>query len=262
MLISCLPTYSAHPLDSKSTEGITIDTPSRTNIDTFSSDKSIDLYAERAYDDLYPHEATVIDTYFTDRTATILDLGCGTGRTVRHLLGKGFDVVGVDVSESMVHRGSDLFSKSHFVTATASDLPFQKREFKYVLFSFNGLDYLVPESERRRTLQEIHRVLKSEGVFIFSSHNPWYLLPTNPTSPGGWLHLFRFWIRNWKQNQLTDTYKNDPASFGILNTHYISPAAQRRQLREYGFETLTVKGRFGAGYRTWVDPWPYYVASK
>lgn len=232
------------------------------NVDVFSSESSIERYTEQVYEDLYPHEEAVIDAYFTRRDATVLDLGCGAGRTVRHLLERGFDVVGLDISEPMTRRGSDLLPESPFVTATASDLPFRDGEFQYILFSFNGLDYLEPASDRRRALREIERVLKPGGMFAFSSHNSWITLPANPTKPGSWLQLCRFWISNWRQNQLTTRYKHYPSSYGTPKTYYINPAAQKRQLRDHGFEVVDVRGRFGSGYRTWIDPWPYYVASK
>jgi len=60
-----------------------------------------------------------------------------------------------------------------FLVADAADLSlFPDASFDVVVFSFNGIDYVLPDERRRCCLKHIYRILKAGGVVIFSSHNP------------------------------------------------------------------------------------------
>ena len=52
---------------------------------------------------------------------------------------------------------------------------FEDSSFDFILFSFNGIDYM-NHDERIRTLREIRRILKTGGYFCFSTHNLNFLL--------------------------------------------------------------------------------------
>jgi SAM-dependent methyltransferase len=59
------------------------------------------------------------------------------------------------------------------MVADASDLTsFQDGAFDAVVFAFNGIDYVLPDQSRLQSLAHIYRVLKDDGCFVFSSHNP------------------------------------------------------------------------------------------
>lgn len=60
-----------------------------------------------------------------------------------------------------------------FEVADAANLSLLANEyFDAIVFSFNGMDYLVPDENRQQCLGECFRVLKQGGTFIFSCHNP------------------------------------------------------------------------------------------
>lgn len=227
----------------------------------FTDARTVEASARSVDDGLYEVEQRAIESHFTRRDATVLDLGCGTGRTTAVLDRMGFDVVGVDVSEPMIHRARTLFPHLEFESGDVRDLRFADESFEYVLFSFNGLDYVQPEGDRYVALREIWRVLNPGGTFVFSSHNPFHLLPSDPRSPYGYLQLVRFWIRNVLDGNVTSRYKTDVYPDAPIDTYFISPRGQRRQLKRCGFEIVeTVKKE--AMPSVWLDPWPYYVAEK
>jgi ubiquinone/menaquinone biosynthesis C-methylase UbiE len=121
---------------------------------------------------LTPSERLLFRTYLTPGMK-ILDLGVGGGRTTSYLSKIASRYVGVDYSEAMLGACRSRFPHLEFLLADASDLSiFPDASFDAIVFSFNGLDYVVPDANRLRCLDECRRVLRPQGTLIFSSHNP------------------------------------------------------------------------------------------
>ncbi len=99
--------------------------------------------------------------------AQVLDVGCGSGWASRLLAGQASDgrVVGIDISDEMIQLARDsssLFSNVEFRIASAEELPFKDDEFTHA-FSMESLYYY---TNMIAALREIHRVLKSGGLFV------------------------------------------------------------------------------------------------
>jgi ubiquinone/menaquinone biosynthesis C-methylase UbiE len=121
---------------------------------------------------LSPCERSIFETYLKPGLS-VLDLGVGGGRTTPYLSKLASYYVGVDYSEAMIRACRSKFPDLDFLLMDASDLSvFPNASFDAIVFSFNGLDYVVPDEKRMRCLRECRRVLRPEGVLIFSSHNP------------------------------------------------------------------------------------------
>lgn len=104
---------------------------------------------------------------------SILDLGVGGGRTTSYLSKVASRYVGVDYSEAMIRACRRKFPGLDFLLADASNLSaFEDASFDAIVFSFNGLDSVVPNEKRSRCLRECWRVLRPAGALIFSCHNP------------------------------------------------------------------------------------------
>ncbi|GAB7020341.1 hypothetical protein JCM18750_32020 [Halostagnicola bangensis] len=227
----------------------------------YSHDGALDKYAALAEEGLFDQEKTVVDRYFTRDGASVLDLGCGAGRTTQALVSRGFDVVGVDVSEPMIRKSSSLFPDLEVRVGDATDLSFETSTFDYVLFSFNGLDDITPETGRYAALAEIRRVLKPGGTFAFSSRNSLYytLLRARPFSPGTWVELAKFWAKNRSAKNALSNYKSDDHEFGSGDAYYSTPLHQKRQLINCDCEPVDVIKKEDS-FSVYTDPWPYYVA--
>src|ERR1700727_1555697 len=105
--------------------------------------------------------------------AVLLDLGVGGGRTTPHLSSIASTYVGIDYSEEMIRACRIKFRMQRFEVADAADLSaFASGSFDAIVFSFNGIDYLVPDEKRHQCLRECRRLLKVGGTLIFSTHNP------------------------------------------------------------------------------------------
>jgi len=225
------------------------------NIEVFSSKQAVEDYAQKI--DLFPQEKEIFLKYFR-KGSKVLDLGCGTGRTTVYLREKGFYVVGVDISKPMVEKARSKYPYIDFLVGDACELSFKDEVFDYVLFSFNGLDYIFPEKRRLKAINEIRRVLKDNGLFIFSSHNPWYMIPKRITD---YYFLIKFWIKNIIKGKIFSKYKISDYRYGALLTYHINPLDQKKQLKKHGFELIEIVGIF-KDKRKYFEPWLYYVARK
>ena len=105
----------------------------------------------------------------------LLDLGCGTGRHSVELARRGYEVVGVDLSEGMLERarrraigtapGSTTFVRGDIQTIQL------ERRFDAVLSMFAVVGYQISDDAVRATLANVRRHLEPGGVFIF---DVWY----------------------------------------------------------------------------------------
>lgn len=231
---------------------------------------------------------------------SILDLGVGGGRTTPYLSHLASRYVGVDYAPNMVAACREKFPRLEFLVADATNLAALADEnFDSVVMAFNGIDALVPNEARLRCLSEIHRVLKSGGVFIFSSHNPravflrpawnpkriddlahllagqrkWLLEPTRILLL--WLRVAAALARSAMDSALRllrrvprrafwsgDGYMVDPAHGGVL-THYAVPEQVIAELEQQGFQFLRLAGDdYPRHSRVYVTDWYYYVFRK
>jgi 2-polyprenyl-3-methyl-5-hydroxy-6-metoxy-1,4-benzoquinol methylase len=66
-----------------------------------------------------------------DKSLSILDIGCGTGRHSIELAGRGYNITGVDLSESQLQRAKEKAKEKKvnvdFQIADARNLPFEKQ---------------------------------------------------------------------------------------------------------------------------------------
>ncbi|NIO38070.1 methyltransferase domain-containing protein [Candidatus Bathyarchaeota archaeon] len=98
-----------------------------------------------------------------------LDLGCGAGRNLIYLGKEGYDVVGVDVSESAlkktkVRSRTEGLPNLEVLRGSMTRLPFVKQAFDIVIsvsVVHHGL-----KKDIEKALGEIHTVLRDNGLFL------------------------------------------------------------------------------------------------
>ena len=105
----------------------------------------------------------------------ILDIGCGTGRHSRELTKRGYDVTGIDLSESLLNRAKEIASKEgldiYFQLQDARTLTFHN-EFDLVIMLCEGSFSLMETDEMNfQILQNATEALRNNGKLIFTALN-------------------------------------------------------------------------------------------
>lgn len=110
-----------------------------------------------------------------NKNIRILDIGCGTGRHSIELAKRGYTVVGIDLSESLLKRAKEKASEQNlqivFQKHDARNLPFL-HEFDLVIMLCEGAFPLMETDEMNfQILQNAANALKPNGKIIFTTLN-------------------------------------------------------------------------------------------
>jgi len=116
-----------------------------------------------------PFVITVLPTFKAYKIKNVLDLGCGMGRHCIYLAKDGFEVVGVDVSESALRMANAWVRKERltnvtFMRGTMTNIPFRNHHFGAVI-SVSVIHHAI-KKDIVKTINEVYRVLKKNGIFF------------------------------------------------------------------------------------------------
>lgn len=103
---------------------------------------------------------------FLPSNPRIIDLGCGDGRDTKYLREKGADVVGIDLSESMIDLARRKYTGCTFLHSDMRDTVFPDDTFQGAWASTSLSN--VPKSELSSVEKEIYRILEQGSIFCFS----------------------------------------------------------------------------------------------
>lgn len=144
---------------------------------------SIDLYKSLGYDPKLLEKileevssglscGNPLDNLVLKDTDTLLDLGCGMGLDVfmaRITYPNSNTIYGMDRLESMIQKASKVRDKKGF-----KNIEFVQGELIDMPFEDNSIDKIISncvinlEPNKQKVYQEIHRILKPNGMFIIS----------------------------------------------------------------------------------------------
>lgn len=126
-------------------------------------------YAELGIEGTYYLEFRDIPTLFKRNVKsgnTVLDYGCGTGRSTRFLKNIGYDVIGVDISQDMINQANKYDATGHYELIENAKIPYADKTFDVVFSSYVFLE-IGSFSDMIDILNEMKRVLKDDGCIIF-----------------------------------------------------------------------------------------------
>jgi Methylase involved in ubiquinone/menaquinone biosynthesis len=130
----------------------------------------LDLYAHRDEAEAR-RQATFFKTQIGTVRGTILDLACGTGRHIAEFRELGYHVTGCDLSYVMMRTGVNQHGTMPLVMADMRELPFRGGSFRALVNFFTSFGYFATEEDNRRVVDEMARVLKKGGPFLFDYLN-------------------------------------------------------------------------------------------
>lgn len=254
---------------------------------TWNSTRVAEHYRDRRF--LFPPELAILGELWHEVAGRrVLDLGVGTGRTTPFLRVLTDEYVGIDWSETMVAIGRQSYPTADIRQGDARDLVgIPEASVAFVLFSFNGIDY-IPYEDRRRVFREVRRVLEPGGAFAFSTHNlnrlggelrgrytcPPIGLGANPFRSA--IRLTR-WLgvcgRGYLDHRRLRAGEHVGEGYAVVNdggenysvlTTYVDPRTQLAEVERCGFvEPIRLYGRDGrAASVDSSDAWLHYLARK
>ena len=120
-------------------------------------------------------------------------MATGTGKQAYAFAKKGFDVIGIDISESMLRIANkkNKYPNAKFQLADATDLPFADGRFDVVCISFALHD--MPSTIQEKVLMEMARVTRAGGRIVIVD----YGLPRNKIGKFFVYHLIKFYEREY-----------------------------------------------------------------
>jgi SAM-dependent methyltransferase len=140
---------------------------------------------------LFRADTEALDARFVE-PGPLVDLGCGTGRHALRFARRGFPVVAIDLSHSMlqaVRAGAEGEWGSLPLLPLEANLcrldALPDATFSYALSMFSTLGMIQGAGARHRALAEAFRILRPGGRLALHAHNHWL----NLRNPQG-----RFWL--------------------------------------------------------------------
>ena len=98
----------------------------------------------------------------------LLDLGTGPGTQALQLVKKGFDVIGSDISETVIKRNKIIYENKYqnikFVVDNILDSDFKDNYFDYVFD--RGCFHVFSGEDRPKYYNQIKRILKQNGILF------------------------------------------------------------------------------------------------
>jgi SAM-dependent methyltransferase len=198
------------------------------------------------YDDAMAVSAlATVDVAFCEahfaKPGRFVDLGCGTGRLAKHFAAKGYDCLGIDLSDEMlVAARRDPTTAAKFEIGNLTDLTaIADGSFDYAACLFSTLGMIRGEPNRRKALAEARRILKPGGTFVVHVHNRYFVRELG--------------LRGFRNADLTM-----PQAYGgaALTLTHFSRRSIGRWLRDAGFAVTAVQpvATDGPLRRPWLLP--------
>lgn len=128
------------------------------------------IYGIKNYDGECESLISYFKKFSKDKIKSILDVGCGTGEHSIRFAERGYNVVGIDLSDVMIKQAKrKIKGRSLPVQFFTQDMRnfSLKKKFDAVLCLFGTFGYCTRDNEITEALRKIRDHLKPQGLFIF-----------------------------------------------------------------------------------------------
>jgi ubiquinone/menaquinone biosynthesis C-methylase UbiE len=186
------------------------------------------------------------DERFVERhcptAGNLIDLGCGTGRMLLTLAGRGYRVVGVDLSSEMLAVAREKAAATglpvHLIRANLAELDaIADASFDHAICLFSTLGMVMGADTRRQVVRHVFRMLRPGGHFVLHVHNRWF----SALDPSG----RRWLLKNLLASAFGSAIAGDrvmPVHQGVagLTLHLFTRREAMELLRSAGFRIVEV----------------------
>jgi len=191
----------------------------------------------------------------TQKSQLVLDLACGTGNMTLLLAKKGFDMIGVDLSEDMLAAAQQkMYEENQRILFLTQDM----RELDLygtvdaVVCVCDGLNYILDPSDLAKVFNRVKLFLNPGGIFIFDINTEYKFkeVMANRTfegesASGAAYEWENFYNTETKLNEYRVTFynKENPNEQPFTEIHKQRAYAQteiEKTLKNAGFNDITV----------------------
>ncbi|MDD2688614.1 MAG: class I SAM-dependent methyltransferase [Candidatus Omnitrophica bacterium] len=137
-------------------------------------------YAHKYDEECYVHgtigECDFIEQEFgRDKSTKIIDIGCGTGRHSIELAKRGYQIAGIDLSESQLKRAREKAKEAgvtiDFQKHDARALPFEGEFDLAIMLCEGGFSLMETDEMNFEILKNVTKSLNNKGKFVFTTLN-------------------------------------------------------------------------------------------
>ena len=211
------------------------------------------------YRRLYAHRDTAEAAGFVDALvahlkppagASMVDLGCGSGRHARRLAAHGFNVTGLDLAQTSIEAAKRFESSALRFRRHDMRRPFGVRAYDYVFSFFTSFGYFDDASEQDAVIGNMARSLRPGGHLVLDYLNPRYaddrMKPAEDIEIEGTSYRIRRWTDGrcfYKRIAIDDERGGEPMVYREQVARF-SLGDFERLLAPHGLEIVELYGDY------------------
>ena len=141
------------------------------------------IYADKDYEKECDFIEAIIQAYHvSSNPRKILDIGCGSGEHAMILAQRGYQMTGIDFSETMISMAKKKSSSLNIDFQIMDMTEFSLAEkFDVCTCLFSSICYLPRNDDLKTTLKSIRESLQPDGLFIFDFWNGIAVISQKPS---------------------------------------------------------------------------------
>ena len=195
----------------------------------------------------------IICKHFGKSAELLCDLGCGTGTMCNLMSDKGYDVIGIDSSESMLDVAMQKSSVGKILYLNQDMTDFELYGTVDVFISMlDSVNYVTEQSELQKMFSLVNNYLNPNGIFIFDVNSKFKF--ENILGDNTYTYeaddIFYTW-ENYYEDELLDIYlnffiKNNSGSYDRMKEHHVQRYYSLERLKKMADKSnLSVEAVYG-----------------
>ncbi len=190
-----------------------------------------------------------------DKSLSIIDIGCGTGRHSIELTKRGYFVTGIDLSESQLKIAREKAEMNNlrvdFLKHDARNLPFNNQFDVAIMLCEGGFPLMETDEMNFEILKNVTNSLKESAKFIFTTLNGLFplfhsiddFLETSTNEEGAHYKSDGFDLMAMRDYNVTTFTDDDGNEYELeCNERYYMPSEINWLLKSLGFKKIEIFG--------------------